>query len=200
MTPTQTITQYHPLLHSIALRILRCQADAEDVVQDTFLKWLTLDTSAIQNPKAYLVRAVTHNCLNHLQSLQRRKEEYLENLQLPEFLLRVREADFSHLDLEAELQAALTVIYTRLEPLERAVYLLRDVFNMDYESLQAIFEKEATHCRQLFSRARKKLREVERPSLPTRLECPAFLESFRRACDFGSVSELIQDLKKEVAA
>src|SRR5690606_10607667 len=62
----QTISLYQPLLHTIAYNLVRCKQDAEDIVQETFIKWLTIDHEKVQNTKAYLVRAVTNNCLNHL--------------------------------------------------------------------------------------------------------------------------------------
>ena len=68
LTQTQTIALYHPMLHSIALRIVKCKADAEDIVQDTFLKWLSIEKEQIQNTRAYLIKSVTNNCLNHLQA------------------------------------------------------------------------------------------------------------------------------------
>ena len=85
-SPDQTIALYHPLLQSAALRLLRCKADAEDMVQETFIKWLSIDPSTIKNTRAYLMTAVTNNCINHLNALKRKKEEYLESFQLPEFL------------------------------------------------------------------------------------------------------------------
>ncbi|MGE0590614.1 MAG: sigma-70 family RNA polymerase sigma factor, partial [Cyclobacteriaceae bacterium] len=133
MTQAQTIALYHPMLHRIAMRFVKCKADAEDIVQDTFLKWLSIDTEKIRNTKAYLIKSVTNNCLNHLEALKRKKEEYLENIHLPELITKFKELDFSQIDLHVDMQAALNVIHHKLEPLERAVFVLREVFNVDYE-------------------------------------------------------------------
>lgn len=194
MTNDQTIALYHPLLQCIALKVLRCKADAEDIVQDTYLKWLSIDQTKIQNTRAYLIRAVTHNCLNHLNTLRRKKEEYIDMFQESDFMKWFKEIDFSHLDLEHEVATAFRLICSKLEPLERAIYLLKEVFNVDYESLQLIFNKNKEHCRQVFCRAKKKLFQgKERENLRTEYQ-PLF-ESFRQACRTGQTAELISRLQ-----
>jgi RNA polymerase sigma-70 factor (ECF subfamily) len=198
--PEQTITLYSPLLYAIAYSIVRCRADAEDIVQDTFVKWLSLGPKKIDDTKAYLVKAVRNNCLNHLQSLRNKKEELFGQHNFSDIINRFRETSFGHLDLELEVNRAVKVLQTKLEPLERAVFLLREVFDFDYEVLQEMLDKKKDHCRQLFSRAKKKLNE-EKARLSMELP-PAgpLLESLRKACDFGHAAELIQTLKADVAA
>jgi RNA polymerase sigma factor (sigma-70 family) len=196
MDHAQTFCLYQPLLHTIAYNLVRCKQDAEDIVQETFVKWLSIDHEKIENTKAYLIRAVTNNCLNHLQTLKRKKEECLDNL--AESFHRFKEMNFSHLDLEIHLSVALQVINTKLEPLERAVYLLKEVFDFDYETLQKTFDKKQEHCRQLFCRAKKKLEEeTARVTLP---EKSKLFENFKKACDFGNASDLISELKNDIAA
>jgi RNA polymerase sigma-70 factor (ECF subfamily) len=199
VNPAQTITLYHPLLHSVAYNILRCKQDAEDIVQDTFLKWLSIDRTKIQNPKAYLITAVTNNCLNHLNTLRKKNEEYWDNSKLSQLIVKFKESDFAHLDLEAELTAAFKVLHAKLEPLERAAYLLKEVFDFDYEALQKVLDKKADHCRQLFSRAKKKLNE-ETKNLHFELPKTQLLESFKKACETGPAVTFIQDLKKDISA
>jgi RNA polymerase sigma factor (sigma-70 family) len=130
MDHAQTIALYQPLLHTIAYNLVRCKEDAEDIVQETFMKWLSIDQEKIENTKAYLIRAVTNNCLNHLNSLRKKKEEYIDNVS--EVINRFKETNFAHLDLDINLSVALNVLHTKLEPLERAVYLLKDIFDLDY--------------------------------------------------------------------
>ena len=74
MNHAQAISLYTPTLQAIAYNLVRCKADAEDIVQETFLKWLTIDSEKIQNTKAYLIRAVTNNCLSHINSLRKKNE------------------------------------------------------------------------------------------------------------------------------
>jgi RNA polymerase sigma-70 factor (ECF subfamily) len=198
VSPTQTIQLYHPILHSVAYNIVRCKQDAEDIVQDTFLKWLSIDRSKIQNTKAYLITAVTNNCLNHLNTLRKKKEEYWDNSKLSQMIVKFKETDFSHLDLETELSAAFKILHTKLEPLERAAYLLKEVFDFDYEAIQKALDKKADHCRQLFSRAKKKLSD-ESQKLHFELPKSELLESFKKACDIGPAANFVQELKNDIS-
>ena len=175
-------------------------ADAEDIVQDTYLKWLSIDQNHIQNTKAYLVKAVTNNCINHLNSLKRKKEEYLENFNPGEMLDRYIDFDFGKFDLENEIAAALNVVHKKLEPLERAIFILREVFDFEYDDLQALFDKKKDNCRQIFCRAKEKLNQKTKKlkkeiSLPTN-----FLDNFTEACAHGVPSDFLADLKNEVTA
>jgi RNA polymerase sigma-70 factor (ECF subfamily) len=126
--------------------------------------------------------------------LKRKKEEYLENVS--EAFLKFKETNLAHLDIDIHLAAALHVLSTKLEPLEKAVYLLKEVFDFDYDALQETLDKKKDHCRQLFCRAKKKLSdETSKIHIPTRSE---LLDTFRNACDIGNASELINELKKEI--
>jgi RNA polymerase sigma factor (sigma-70 family) len=200
MNHAEAITLYQPTLQSIAYNLLRCKADAEDVVQETFLKWLSVDTSRIENTKAYLIRSVTNNCLSHLSSLRKKKEEYLDSINVTEFLHRFRENNFAHLDLETDLAKALKVLHAKLEPLERAVYLLKEVFDFDYETLQVALDKKKDHCRQLVCRAKKKLNEGTSKMHFDLPDASSLLNSFKRACDLGNAEELVQDLRRDISA
>jgi RNA polymerase sigma factor (sigma-70 family) len=200
LNQAQIIALYQPTLHAIAMRMLRCKADAEDVVQETFIKWLNAEHDKIRNTKAYLITAVTNNCLNHLKSLRKKKEEYLENFQWPEFVEKIRETDFSNLDVEAELSKALHILQEKLEPLERAVYLLREVFDFDYKSMQNVLDKKQEHCRQLLCRAKKKINdEKEHLNAVFQPKKTALLEYFDKACDDFNSSGLVSYLRKDIS-
>jgi RNA polymerase sigma-70 factor (ECF subfamily) len=200
MNPAQTITLYQPLLHRIAYNLVRCQQDAEDIVQETFVRWLTVDHEKIENTKAYLIRAVTNNCLNHLQALKRKKEEYLDALHMPEFLIKwKKEMNLQALDMDVNLQAAFQVLHQKLEPLERAVFVLKEVFDWDYDELQQALDKKKDHCRQLLARARKKIDE-ETSTLHFDLpNAHTLIKRFRASCDVGNASEYLQQLKSDIA-
>lgn len=154
MNPSQTIALYQPLLQKIAFGMVGSMEDAEDLVQDTFVKWLTIDQEKIQNTRAYLVRSLTNNCLNYLKAFQRKKKACLEALPFHELADRYRGTEAARLDVEKEVTAALVVLYRRLEPVERGVFLLREIFNFDYEDIQQIFGKKKENCRKLLSRAK----------------------------------------------
>jgi RNA polymerase sigma factor (sigma-70 family) len=200
MNHAQTIALYQPLLQTIAYNLVRCREDAEDIVQETFLKWLSVDTQKVENTKAYLIKAVTNNCLNHLTSLKKKKTEYLESIHLPEFLHKVMDTNLSKIDLDVNMKEAFRVLNTKLEPLERAVFLLKEVFDFDYDSVQQVLNKKKDHCRQLVSRARKKL-SSETSKIHFELpDTSKLMDSFRKACDLNNAADFVQELKKDVAA
>lgn len=185
------------MLQGIAMKMLRCKADAEDIVQETFIKWLSQEQEKIRNTKAYLIKAVTNNCINHLNALKKKRLEYMESFHWPEFIEKLKvTADFSHIDIEAELSKAFQVLQNKLEPLERAVYVLKEVFDFDYKALQELLDKKQDHCRQLFCRAKKKLKqEQDHFSAVFQPKKTALLESFRKACEFGQPSDLVAQLQ-----
>ena len=200
MTQAQTIESYQPLLVTIANNLVRCKQDAEDIVQETFLKWLSIDTSRIENTKAYLIKAVTNSCLNHLQSFRKKKQECLDSIHFDEFLHRIKESNFSHLDLEVNLKAAFKILQTKLEPLERAVFLMKEVFDFDYASIQTALNKKQDHCRQLLSRARRKLNDQ---SANLSFELPnvsKMLDSFREACTMENAEKFVLELKEDITS
>jgi RNA polymerase sigma factor (sigma-70 family) len=197
MNHAATIALYQPILQAIAYNLLRCKADAEDIVQETFLKWLSIEKEKISNTKAYLIKAVTNNCLNHLNTLKRKRVEYLDSMHLPEFFTKIKENSFAHLDMDIYLASAIKVIHQNLKPLERAVYLLKEVFDVDYDTLHKTLDKKKDHCRQLLVRAKKKLSEG---TAKIQLDIPipsSLLESFKKACQ-GDTDELINSLKRDI--
>ncbi len=197
----ETIVIYQPLLQSIATKILSSTEDAKDVVQDTFLKWLSVDQSKIDNTKAYLIRSVRNNALSHLDSLKNKKEEFNPNFDIIDKLDQwYKETEFPKIDIENELAAALFILQMKLEPLERAVFLMKEVFNFDYETIQETLEKRKDHLRQLVSRAKKKLeKDKENFSFPV-IKKPEFFNSVVKACDLGSFNDMINQLKLEIAS
>jgi RNA polymerase sigma factor (sigma-70 family) len=199
MSQEQAITLYQPMLQAIAYNIVRCKADAEDIVQETYLKWLSMGPKTVENTKAYLIKAVKNNCLNHINALRNKKEELLNQNNIVEIINRFKETNLAHLDLEVELAKAIKILHAKLEPLERAVFLLKEVFDFDYDTLQDTLDKKKEHCRQLFCRAKKKLSEETSKlnfELPDRA---SLIESFRKACEFGNPTELINELKNDVS-
>lgn len=199
MNQEQAIKLYQPMLQAIAYNLVRCKADAEDIVQETFLKWLTLDPQKIENTKAYLIKAVKNNCLNHLGTLRKKKEELFSNSHWTDLIDRFKETSFAYLDFDVEIVKAIKVLQSKLEPLERAVYLLKEVFDFDYEALQEALDKKKDHCRQLLCRAKKKLEDETSKidfNFPDKSQ---LIESFRRACHLGNPADLVFELKKDVS-
>ncbi len=199
LNPTQTIVLYQPTLYAIAMKFLRCKADAEDIVQETFVRWLNTEHAKIENTKAYLVRAVTNNCIKHLHAIKRKKEQYLAGINVGEWVDKFKETDLSA-EFEARLGKAFHIIQHKLEPLERAVYVLKEAFGFDYKALQVVLDRKQDHCRQLFSRAKKKI-ATERARLSTVIEeQTALLKSFLQACDTGKAEPIIDELTRDLPA
>ncbi|WPB75323.1 sigma-70 family RNA polymerase sigma factor [Archangium violaceum] len=155
-SPTSTFDPLRPRLLRIAYRMLGSAAEAEDVVQDAYLRWHQTDRAAVRDAGAVLVRTVTRLCLDILKSARVRREQYMGTW-LPEPIVEPMEGD----DLTLTLMMALE----RLSPLERAAFLLHDVFGMDFDEVARAIDRDPAACRQLASRARGHVREA-RPRFP----------------------------------
>src|SRR5262245_5207150 len=147
-----------PKLARVAYRMLGSVADAEDIVQEAFLRWMGADRDAVREPEAFLRRIVTRLCLNHLKSARHRRETYIGPW-LPEPIVEASEEDID--DITMPLMIALE----RLSPLERAAFLLHDVFGIGFDEIGNIIGREPAACRQLASRARDHVR-ASRPRFP----------------------------------
>lgn len=147
-----------PSLVRVAYRMLGSVADAEDVVQDAFLRWLDVDRNAVREPAAFLRRVVTRLCLDRLKSVRRERETYVGTW-LPEPVVETRE------DEADDVTLPLLMALDRLSPLERAAFLLHDVFGLDFEEVAATIGRDPAACRQLASRARAHVR-ADRPRYP----------------------------------
>lgn len=147
-----------PSLVRIAYRMLGSVADAEDVVQDAFLRWLDVDRHAVREPEAFLRRVVTRLCLDRLKSARHRRETYIGPW-LPEPVVESGE------DEPDDITLPLLMALERLSPLERAAFLLHDVFGFDFDEVAATIGREPAACRQLASRARGHVR-ADRPRFP----------------------------------
>src|SRR5258707_7635995 len=154
-----TFDPLRPRLIRIAYRMLGSVADAEDTVQEAFLRWLDADRDAVREPEAYLRRVVTRLCLDHLKSARHRRETYIGPW-LPEPVVEAAEDEID--DITLPLMLALE----RLSPLERAAFLLHDVFGVSFEEVGTTLGREPAACRQLASRARINVR-ADRPRYAT---------------------------------
>lgn len=148
-----------PRLVRVAYRMLGSVADAEDVIQDAFLRWLDVDRNAVREPEAFLRRIVMRLCLDRLRSVRRERETYIGTW-LPEPVV-----ESAGDDMDDDVTLPLLMALERLSPLERAAFLLRDVFGLDFEEVGATIGRDAAACRQLASRARAHVR-ADRPRYP----------------------------------
>src|SRR5437764_5676698 len=151
MTDDPFVT-HRSLLFTVAYEMLSSASDAEDVVQETWLRWADIDHAEVRDPRAYLVRIVTRQALNRLRSLARRREDYIGEW-LPEPLLTSPEVAADSELAESVSIAMLTVLET-LAPAERAVFVLREVFDIPYDEIAEAVGKTPAAVRQIAHRAR----------------------------------------------
>jgi RNA polymerase sigma-70 factor (ECF subfamily) len=186
--------ELRPLLFSIAYRMLGTVSEAEDVVQEALVRYERARQGGVrvESPKAYLSAVVTRLAIDELRSARRRREAYVGEW-LPEPLLIDDEGDPTARAEQAEtLSMAFLAVLDRLNPVERAVFLLHDVFGYEYPEIAAIVGKSEVNCRQIAARARRRVRE-ERPRLETgRHERDELADRFFAALRRGSVDELVE--------
>jgi RNA polymerase sigma-70 factor (ECF subfamily) len=201
MTPTDraaVFDRYRPLLLSIAYRMLGGIADAEDVVQEAYLRWEAAPRDEVRAPKAFLSKVVTRMCIDLQRSARVRREVYVGPW-LPEPLLEDRYTQERNTAAAAEtLSVAFLVLLESLSPLERAVFLLRAVFDFSYQEIAAIVGKSPQNCRQIATRARQQISQRRRRYRPTRGERNRVVERFAQACTDGDLAGLLQLLAPDV--
>jgi RNA polymerase sigma-70 factor (ECF subfamily) len=140
-----------PTLVRVAYRMLGSVADAEDMVQEAFIRWVKTDRNQVREPEAFLRRTVTRLCLDQLKSARRRRETYIGPW-LPDPVLEEED--------EEDVTLPLMLALERLSPLERAAFLLHDVFGLEFEEVAATIRRDPAACRQLAARARSHVREA----------------------------------------
>ncbi|GGZ89221.1 RNA polymerase sigma-70 factor [Streptomyces subrutilus] len=193
---TEVFVAHRNLLFTVAYEMLGSAADAEDVLQETWLRWAAVDPAQVREPRAYLVRITTRQALNRLRTLARRKEAYVGPW-LPEPLLTAPDVA-RDVELAESVSMAVMLVLETLSPNERVVFVLREVFDVGYEEIAAAIDKSPAAVRQIAHRARRHV-DARRPrEVVTAGEGRAVVESFRRALDGGGLQGLLDVLAPEV--
>ena len=194
----EPFTEHRSLLFTVAYEMLGSAADAEDVVQDAWLKWDGVDQSEVRDPRAFLVRVVSRTALDRLRTVSRRREDYVGPW-LPEPLLTTRDVA-EDVDLAASVSMAMLLVLETLSPTERAVFVLREVFALDYDELAEAVDKSEASVRQIAHRARSHVR-ARRPRVDvTRAEAESAVVAFRAALETGDLQGLADILAPDVVA
>jgi len=191
---------YRPLMFGIAYRMLGSAVEAEDVVQEAYLRYRSVPPESIGSHKAFLSKVVTRLCLNQMQSAHSRRETYIGPW-LPEPVLAnsdLRWAPAEQVLMDESISMAFLVLLEQLTPFERAVFLLREVFEYEYSEIAEIVGKEEATCRQLFSRARKHITGHRPRFKPTREAHRRLLDQFVRAVSLGELDGLVRLLASDV--
>jgi RNA polymerase sigma-70 factor (TIGR02957 family) len=193
---TDPFLSHRSLLFTVAYEMLGSAADAEDVVQETWLRWSDADTSGVRDPRAYLVRIVTRQSLNRLRTLARRREDYVGEW-LPEPLLTTPDVA-EDIELAESVSMAMLTVLETLTPTERAVFVLREVFDVPYEEIAAALEKTEAAVRQTAHRARRHV-AARRPRVKVdRYEQQRVVEQFLAALASGDMQGLMEVLAPDV--
>lgn len=195
---TEIFLEYENLLFSIAYNMLGNIDQAEDIVQDTYLKWMTTETDNVQHTKAFLVKMTTHRCINHLNSARVQREDYI-GIWLPE-PLQDQEQLIGQFRIESyhALSIGMLVLMEKLTPQERAIFLLKEIFSYDYFELAEIFDKTTDNCRQIFKRAKDNLgKDTRRFEVDIKVH-EKMLGNFMLAIQEGSMDDLINLLKEDI--
>ena len=184
------------LLFTVAYEMLGSAADAEDVVQETWLRWATVDQSEVRDPRAYMVRMVTRQALNRLRTVTRQREDYVGEW-LPEPLLTSPDVA-EDAELAVNISIAMLTVLETLGPAERAVFVLHEVFETPYDEIAEVVGKTPAAVRQIAHRAHEHV-AARRPRMQVdRAQQEATLERFMAAITSGDIQGLIEVLAPDV--
>jgi RNA polymerase sigma-70 factor, ECF subfamily len=188
--------RHRSLLFTVAYEMLGSAADAEDVVQETWLRWANVDHEDVRDPRAYLVRIVTRQALNRLRSLARRREDYVGEW-LPEPLLTSPDVA-ADVELAESVSIAMLTVLETLGPAERAVFVLREVFDTPYDEIAEAVGKSPAAVRQIAHRAREHV-AARRPRMPvSTAEQQEAVDRFLAAIRQGDLQGLLDVLAPDV--
>jgi len=195
---TKGFERHRRLLFSIAYRMLGSVADAEDAVQDAFLRWQRASDAEVRSPQAFLVTIVSRLCINYLKSARVQRETYIGEW-LPEPIVTEPGSDVSRIvQVDESVSMAMMLLLERLTPVERAVFLLGEIFDYSHAEIASMLGLSESNCRQLLRRARQHLR-AERPRFSASgRQHMELLERFRRAARSGDMNGLVALLSDDV--
>lgn len=194
----ETFNEHRKTLFGIAYRMLGRVSDADDMLQEVWLRWQKQNVAEIHSPKAWLVSVMTRLCIDQLRSARREREEYY-GVWLPEPLMAATEAEpDGAAGLSDSLNMAFMLMLESLGPVERATFLLREVFQYDYADTATIVGKSEVNCRQIVRRAREQLHANPKTPPPPSAQAERLVEQFLAAAETGEVKELLALLAEDV--
>ncbi|HYF71685.1 MAG TPA: RNA polymerase sigma-70 factor [Nocardioides sp.] len=193
---TDVFVEHRNLLFTVAYEMLGTAADAEDVLQETWLRWVEVDRAEVRDERAYLVRIATRLALNRMRTNARRRESYVGPW-LPEPLLTTPDVA-EDVELADSVSLAMLTLLETLGPTERAVFVLREVFDFGYDEIAAAVDKSPAAVRQIAHRARGHVAERRPRVEPTRVERERVMQTFLTAAATGDVQSLLDVLAPDV--
>ncbi|MEU4401887.1 RNA polymerase sigma-70 factor [Micromonospora orduensis] len=195
-TAVDAFVTHRNLLFTVAYEMLGSAADAEDVLQETWLRWADVDLGTVRDQRAYLVRIATRQSLNRLRSIGRRKESYVGSW-LPEPLLTTPDVA-DDVELAKSVSMAMLLVLETLAPVERAVFVLREVFELEYDQIADTVEKSPAAVRQIAHRARAHVAARRPRGAVSVAEVRRASQAFQRAVEMGDVQGLLDILAPDV--
>ena len=193
---TEAFVAYRNLLFTVAYELLGSAADAEDVLQETWLRWAGVDLGTVRDQRAYLVRITTRQALSLLRTLGRRKESYVGPW-LPEPLLTAPDVA-EDVELADSVSMAMLLVLETLTPTERAVFVLREVFDLAYDEIAGAVGKSPAAVRQIAHRARAHVAARRPHAVVSPAQTRDALEAFQRAAETGDLQHLLDLLAPDV--
>lgn len=193
---TQAFVAHRNLLFTVAYEMLGSAADAEDVLQETWLRWMGVDPDTVRDQRAYLVRITTRQALSHLRTLGRRKESYVGPW-LPEPLLTAPDVA-EDIELADSVSMAMLLVLETLAPTERAVFVLREVFDLGYDEIAEAVDKSPAAVRQIAHRARAHVAARRPRGVTSAAETRRTVEAFQQAVETGDPQRLLDILAPDV--
>ncbi|WP_203924705.1 RNA polymerase sigma-70 factor [Rugosimonospora africana] len=195
---TEAFVAHRNLLFTVAYEMLGSATDAEDVLQETWLRWVGVDLDTVREQRAYLVRIVTRQALDRLRALGRRRESYVGPW-LPEPLLTAPDVA-EDVELADSVSMAMLLVLETLAPIERAVFVLREVFDLEYGEIAEAVDKSAAAVRQIAYRARAHVAARRPRGSVSPAQTRAALQAFQRAVETGDLQSLLDILAPDVVA
>ncbi|GAA4256698.1 RNA polymerase sigma-70 factor [Dactylosporangium darangshiense] len=193
---TEAFVQHRNLLFTVAYEMLGSAADAEEVLQETWLRWAGVDVDAVQDRRAYLVRVTTRQALMRLRTIRRRKESYVGPW-LPEPLLTAPDVA-EDVELADSVSMAMMLVLETLTPTERAVFVLREVFDLEYEEIAKAVDKSQAAVRQIAHRAREHVAARRPRGAVSAGQARDAIAAFQRAVETGDLQHLLDILAPDV--
>jgi RNA polymerase sigma-70 factor (TIGR02957 family) len=193
---TEAFVAHRNLLFTVAYEMLGSAADAEDVLQETWLRWAGVDLGTVRDQRAYLVRITTRQALSRLRTLGRRKESYVGSW-LPEPLLTTHDVA-EDVELADSVSMAVLLVLETLTPTERAVFVLREVFDVEYDEIAEAVGKSPAAVRQIAHRARAHVAARRPREVVSAGETRTAIEAFQRTVETGDLQHLLDILAPDV--
>lgn len=190
----ENILEYQNLLFSIAYQMIGEVAISEDLVQEVWANWIAKAPEQIANPKAYLAKSVVNRSLNYLSEVKRQREAY-RGTWLPEPVIQNA---YQQAEAQLDMSYSFMLLLEKLSPAERAVFILKESFELDYAELAETLDYNEANCRQLYHRAKEKMANPKKRFAFDKNQHQHLLEAFTKASETGDIDEFIQLLKEDI--